>query len=95
MKQAEKLALSRRSFLKHGTLAGIAIVATGFVSYAIAAKLTKASVHYQVGLKNKPDCDDCQHYIASKSSKLHSTCQIVEGDINPHGWCTSFIPKNA
>lgn len=84
----------RRRFIKNtAKLAGIAIVSTVLVTDALAAKLSKASVHYQINLKDKPDCDDCAHYIAPKFNKGHAACKLVEGDINPHGWCESFSAK--
>lgn len=85
---------TRRVFLKNtAKLAGISIISTVFITDAVAAKLSKASVHYQANLKDKPDCDDCAHYIAPKSSKGHAACKLVEGDINPHGWCESFSAR--
>ena len=85
---------ARRLFLRNSAkLAGISIVSSVFITDAVAAKLSKASVHYQVNLKGKPDCDDCTYYIAPKSGKGHATCKLVEGDINPHGWCESFSAR--
>jgi hypothetical protein len=85
---------SRRHFLQHtASLAGIAIVSMTFMQDAAAAKLSKASVHYQPHLKGKPDCDDCTQYIAPGSGKRPASCKRVEGDINPHGWCELFEAK--
>lgn len=85
---------ARRRFIKNtAKLAGISIISTVFITDAIAAKLSKASVHYQANLTGKPDCDDCAYYIAPKSSKSPAACKLVEGQINPHGWCESFSAR--
>lgn len=75
------------------SLAGIAIVSLTFMQDAEAAKLSKASVHYQPHLKGKPDCDDCAQYLAPAAGKRNATCKRVAGDINPHGWCELFEAK--
>lgn len=86
--------LTRRTFLKQAvSVAGVSIISTVLIRDAVAAKMSKASVHYQVNLKGKPDCDDCVHYIAAQSGKKNGACKLVEGEINPHGWCVSFAAK--
>ncbi|ARU32690.1 hypothetical protein CAP31_14055 [Sulfuriferula sp. AH1] len=91
MDKIKNRVVSRRDLLKtSASLAGISIIPTVLIRDAAAAKMTKASAHYEIHLKGKPDCDDCVHYIAVKSGKGNGACRLVEGDINPHGWCQYF-----
>ena len=50
-------------------------------------KLTKVQVRYEVPAKGMDHCRDCQFYIIS------GHCKIVEGDIQPNGWCERFEDK--
>lgn len=53
-----------------------------------ATKLSKTQVQYQQQPKGEQQCSKCMHYIAESS-----TCKLVEGPINPNGWCTLFAQK--
>ena len=33
------------------------------------------------------ECDGCLHFVAP------SSCKMVDGKINPKGWCALFAPK--
>lgn len=59
--------------------------APGAESAAPAApeKVSQASVQYQTQPKGDQKCANCTHFIAESN-----TCQRVEGDISPDGWCT-------
>jgi hypothetical protein len=46
-------------------------------------KLSKTQVKYQQQPNGDQQCSKCMHYIAESS-----TCKLVEGPINPNGWCT-------
>lgn len=47
-----------------------------------APKVTQASVQYQTQPKGDQQCSGCLHFIAESN-----TCKLVEGQINPVGWC--------
>jgi hypothetical protein len=51
-------------------------------------KVTQASVQYQSQPKGDQKCSDCQHFIAETQ-----TCKLVEGQINPEGWCVLWLKK--
>lgn len=53
-----------------------------------AAKVPQASVKYQDQPKGDQTCSVCAHFIAASN-----TCKLVEGSINPGGWCTLWARK--
>ena len=50
-------------------------------------KVAPKLVQYQEKPKGTLECDHCLHFIAP------SSCKMVEGKINPKGWCALFAPK--
>jgi hypothetical protein len=97
MDEKQRHEVSRRTLIKTGigALAGIALVSlTGTKTLAAENKLAKSAVQYEDVAKGKgKDCDDCIHFIPGKTAKASGTCQIVEGEINPHGHCIAFTMK--
>lgn len=81
-------ALSRRSFFRYM----LAIGAVSFFASPLQAKVTKLAVKYQQKSTNGKTCKECMHFIAATNE-----CKLVEGKIDPEGWCTFFIknPKKA
>jgi hypothetical protein len=55
---------------------------------ATTAKVSQASVQYQTQPKGEQKCGVCLHFIAESN-----TCKLVEGPINPEGWCTLWAQK--
>ncbi len=54
----------------------------------VAPKLVQyQEVQYQEKPKGTQECDGCLHFVAP------SSCKMVEGKINPKGWCALFAPK--
>lgn len=51
-------------------------------------KLSKAQVKYQEQPKGDQHCAGCLHFIAESN-----TCKVVEGPINPQGWCTIWVKR--
>jgi len=49
-------------------------------------KVTQASVQYQQQPKGEQKCSACTHFIADSK-----TCKLVEGQINPEGWCVLWV----
>lgn len=91
---------SRRTLLRNALVAGCALYlpvtwaaeTTPGKAQQLAAeqhKISKAQVKYQEEPKGKQHCAVCANFIAPDS------CRLVEGKINPNGWCTLFAPKPA
>lgn len=55
---------------------------------AAPAKMSQASVQYQAQPKGEQKCSGCLHFVAESS-----TCNLVEGQISPDGWCTLWTQK--
>jgi secreted PhoX family phosphatase len=88
------MALSRRSMLRSLALTagGAAIFATtmtGTREAAAQAKASQKAVGYQETPHGTQRCDNCKQFIAP------SSCKVVEGNINPAGWCKVYIKKPA
>lgn len=82
--------LSRRKFFP--TVFGASAVLTAALSAGnevanAQPKLSQQTAKYQNHPNNGQDCDDCQHFRPPNS------CQLVEGNIDPHGWCMLFAKK--
>jgi outer membrane protein OmpA-like peptidoglycan-associated protein len=50
-------------------------------------KTPQRLVKYQDKPKGDQECDRCLHFVPPDS------CKLVEGKINPKGWCLLFAPK--
>ena len=87
----KKDSLSRRHFLKTGA----AIVPLAILGQAIPPgqqasaqqKAPKKQVQYQETPKKGLECVNCLQFVAPDG------CKLVEGKINPHGWCLLFAAK--
>jgi hypothetical protein len=79
--------ISRRSVLK--TVIAVAGAAPLAISAArpAYAKVPKQSVSYRETPNAGNSCAICGNFIAP------SSCKLVEGAINPNGWCGLFKPK--
>jgi hypothetical protein len=55
---------------------------------AAAKKVPPASVQYQAHPKGEQKCSICANFIAESN-----TCKLVEGSINPEGWCVLWAKK--
>jgi hypothetical protein len=77
--------VSRRAVLWTGA---IAVAATLIPAQAGAqAKIAQKLVQYQEKPKGPQECDNCLHFVAP------SSCKMVDGKINPKGWCQLYAPK--
>ena len=79
--------MNRRDFMR-------VLAVLGMVSFAPtaaqAAKLAQDRVHYQETPKDGKVCRDCMHFFPDTN-----TCRLVEGTINPEGWCQLYVlPPN-
>ncbi len=79
--------LSRRSILRT-VLAAAWAAPVLFSGVGTAhAKVTKQSVSYRETPNGGNRCSTCANFIEP------SSCKLVEGPINPDGWCGLFKPK--
>lgn len=80
---------ARRGVLQTGLAAVVGVAALGVGARQVAAqqKLAKAMIQYQDGPKDGLRCDACLHW------QPPNACAIVEGSINPAGWCGAYAPK--
>lgn len=51
-------------------------------------KLSKAQVKYQEQPKGDQHCANCLQFVAESN-----TCKVVDGPINPQGWCTVWVKR--
>jgi hypothetical protein len=79
---------SRRRVLQGG-LGGLSAIAVAAASRRARAqeKLAQNIVQYQETPKDGAMCSTCVNYIDP------GACKIVEGKINPNGWCVAYAPK--
>jgi hypothetical protein len=76
---------TRRAILQ-GALA-TAIAAGVSMAAEAQQKSPQTMVQYQEKPKGDQECDKCLHFVPPDS------CKLVEGKINPKGWCTLYAPK--
>jgi hypothetical protein len=83
--------LSRRSLLRNIAVGAPTVAALTAISVGNAAadgKLPKSQARYQAGPNGDRQCANCVHFAAP------SACDIVDGDVSPHGWCQFFGQKS-
>jgi len=82
--------VSRRAVLSKslrilGVVAGLTMVAA--TESDAQQKMAQKLVQYQMTPKNNQKCSICLHFVPPDS------CKLVDGKINPEGWCALFAPK--
>jgi hypothetical protein len=87
-------ALSRRAMLRTvafgaGGAAMLGASLTGYREAAAATKVAQKTVGYQPMPKGEQRCDNCSQFEAPAS------CKIVDGVIDPAGWCKVYAKKSA
>jgi hypothetical protein len=97
MAKDEATPASRRGVFK----AGVAILAAGAAGTAFAraqpapatklaqTKIAKAQLMYQDHPNDGNHCGICAQF------EPPDQCKIVEGPIDPNGWCAAFAPKQS
>ncbi len=92
MKNEDRFVASRRRVLGLALALGAASSLLG-TRVARAQKSSKEHALYQdkpnAGLK----CSGCKFFIAPQRGSKMGTCQFVEGEISPNGWCMFYNPK--
>jgi hypothetical protein len=70
-------------------LIGAAAAASGvaLAPGAADAKVAQAAVKYQQDPKDGKECDGCNFFVEPNS------CKMVDGEINPKGWCALWTKK--
>ena len=90
--------LSRRALLK-----GLVFVATGaslgpalLSTEALASsKVSKKAMQYREKPNGDHQCSNCTHFIPGSSPSAMGKCQVVAGNISPHGWCIAWAAKQS
>jgi hypothetical protein len=79
-----------------GALIVLPALAAMFVSNVgvAQAKVDRSQFKYQ----DKPgtggaQCSTCQFFIAGKTATAAGQCQLITGNVSPHGWCTAYNKK--
>ncbi len=84
----KKMSISRRALLEGVGLAlGAAALPAAAQETPESQKITQADAHYQHQPKGQQRCEICLQFKAPKS------CQIVQGPIDPKGWCQFFAAR--
>jgi hypothetical protein len=82
--------VSRREVLTKSlcTLALVAaLTAVDAVRSEAQQKMAQKLVQYQQTPKKDQKCSVCLHFVPPDG------CKVVDGKINPEGWCSLFAPK--
>ena len=69
---------------------GVAVIGgalTATTARAQAQKVAQAQAQYQDSPKNGQQCSDCVQF------QPPSSCKLVDGKIDPKGWCMFFVKK--
>jgi hypothetical protein len=87
--QDRQEAVSRRVMLR-GTALALGAAATGTAAIRAEAqqKISQANAKYQDHPNGNQECDGCIQFQAPNA------CKIVDGPINPKGWCQFFGAKS-
>jgi hypothetical protein len=76
--------LNRRDILIGAAAAGSG---AALMTEAADAKVAQAAVKYQQDPKDGKECDGCNFFVEPNS------CKMVDGEINPKGWCALWTKK--
>ena len=82
--------MSRRELLSSGLLAvpvAAALITLRPAVIGAQQKMAQKLVQYQKTPKKDQKCSICLHFVAPDS------CKMVEGKIDPNGWCSLYAPK--
>ncbi len=85
--------ISRRECIKWALAVPATVGLATTVKAQAATKVPQSVAQYQETPKSGQKCDLCKYFIAGSSPTANGTCQLVEGSINPNGWCALFAAK--
>ena len=96
MDDQEKSGISRRHFLLRSGAALMGLAALPLLTRTAVAqgKMSKQVAAYQDMPKNGEECSTCRFFIPPQGGAKTGTCQIVEGDISPTGYCKFYAKKS-
>ena len=82
--------VSRRDFLNIAAVGGGALMAGALSASGSAApkKFSQQQAHYQPVPKSGQRCQNCALWQSPTS------CQVVDGQVSPAGWCILYQPKS-
>jgi hypothetical protein len=89
------VAIKRRHLLVRSlAMAGssLFVLSAGMRSVA-AQKSSKASLLYQDHPHEGKRCGECKYFGAPSDASGAGTCALVEGPVQPDGWCMAFSPR--
>src|SRR5512146_875678 len=94
---SKKFDPSRRNLCREGVaLVGGAVAAGPLLknkAFAQSRKVPQSAVQYQGHPKGQDECDRCTHFVPGKTSSAEGTCQVVQGSLDPQGWCVMLASK--
>ena len=80
--------LSRRGLFRHVAVAGVGAAALLGTASPAMAKMAQSDAGYQEMPKGDQSCSNCSLFSPPAS------CSLVDGTINPQGWCRYHQNKN-
>ena len=84
----------RQTLVRGVALAGSSLlIFSAGTQPAAAQKSSKASLLYQEHPHDGKECADCRHFTPGSDASGAGTCALVDGPIQPTGWCTAFSPR--
>jgi High potential iron-sulfur protein len=88
-KERSGTSVSRRGFLHIAAVGSGSLIAVGLTNPASAEpkKFSQKQARYQPVPKSGQRCQNCALWQSPTS------CQVVEGQISPAGWCILYQPK--
>ena len=85
--------VSRRQILGSlkvaGAAGGLMTLGVAAGARADASQLRKQDVRYQDQPKGNQRCAGCKNFVGP------NVCRVVQGSVNPNGWCLLFQAKPA
>ena len=88
--------VSRRSFIGSAALIAGAAAVPGLIRSRTAQaqqKVPQASVKYQDKPNGDQKCSTCLQFIPGSSPTAKGSCKVVDGAIDPNGWCQIWVKK--
>ena len=76
---------SRRTVLRIGLFGAGAGARLAAFPAAAATRMSQKSARYQATPKGAQRCDNCNQFQGP------AACKVVDGDINPAGWCLLYV----
>ncbi|MER2512476.1 MAG: high-potential iron-sulfur protein [Nitrosomonas ureae] len=84
---------SRRRIMKFMALGATIPIFNVLMNHVHASKASKESMQYRDEPNGKEQCDNCMQFIPGKTPEAQGECRVVEGSINPQGWCAAYTKK--